>query len=74
MQLNKEKNNSHLNEQRLAQFVAQNFNKKKYTGRKIIYWEYLWIKHRVIPNTKAGNKRRDLSWMENRDLVLSIKD
>ena len=43
-------------------------------GRKIIQWERSWVKQRVIPNTKAENKRGDLSWMEDEDLVLSIKD
>lgn len=42
--------------------------------RKIIQWERSWIKERVIPNTKAGNKKGDLSQMENKDLVFSIKD
>ena len=29
---------------------------------------------RVIPTTEAGYKKGDLSWMEDEDLVLSIKD
>ena len=39
MQSNKEKDNSHLTRTDLAQIVAQSFNKKKYTGRKIVQWE-----------------------------------
>lgn len=36
MQLNKEKDNSQLNRQGLARLVAQSFNKRGYTARKII--------------------------------------
>ena len=35
--------------------------------------ERFWLKLRVIPNAKAGNKKRNLPWMEDEDLVLSIK-
>ena len=48
--------------------------KRRYTARKAVQWERSWIKLRIIPNTKAGNKKRDLSWMDNEDFVLSIKD
>ena len=74
MQLNKEKDNPQLNRRKLARIVAQSFNKRRYTGRKIIQWERSWVKLRVIPDTKAGNRKRDLSWMEYEDLVLSIKE
>ena len=36
MQLNKKKDNPHLNRRGLAQVVAQSFNKMGYTGRKIV--------------------------------------
>ena len=74
MQLNKEKDNPQCDRQALAQMVAQSFNKRKYTGRKVVQWERSWMKFRVIPTTEAGHKKRDLSWMEDEDLVLSIKD
>ena len=74
MQLNKEKNNPQLNRQGLARLVAQSFNKRRYTARKVVQWERSWVQLRVIPNTKAGNKKGDLSWMDDEDLVLSIKD
>ena len=74
MQLNKEKDNPHLNRRQLAQVVAQSFNKRSYTGRRIVQWERSWVKDRVIPNTKEGNQKGDLSWMDDEDLVLSIKD
>ena len=32
------------------------------------------MKLRVIPTTEAGHKKGDLSWMEDEDLVLYIKD
>ena len=74
MQLNKEKDNPQLNRRKLAQIVAQSFNKRRYTGRKIVQWERSWVKLRVVPDTKAGNGKGDLSWMDDEDLVLSIKD
>ena len=61
MQLNKEKDNPQLNRQRLAQLVTQNFNKKRYTARKVIQWKRFWVQLRIIPNIKAGNKKEDLS-------------
>ena len=54
MQLNKEKDNQHSDRQGLARIVAQSFNKRVYTGRKIIQWERSWMKCRKIPDTKAG--------------------
>lgn len=36
--------------------------------------ERSWVKLRVIPDTKAGNRKGDLSWMEDKDLVFSIKE
>lgn len=54
--------------------VAQSFNKGRYIERKIVQWERLWMKLRVIPTTDAGHKKRDLSWIEDEDLVFSIKD
>ena len=61
IQLNKEKDNPQLNRRKLAQIVAQSFNKRRYTERKIVQWERSWVKLRVIPNTKAGNGKGDLS-------------
>ena len=74
MYLNKEKDNPQLNRRKLAQIVAQSFNKRFYTGRKIVQRERSWVKIRVMPNTKAGNRKGDLSWMDDEDLILSIKD
>ncbi len=39
MQLSKEKDNPGFNRQSLAQIVPQSFNRRTYTGRKIIYLE-----------------------------------
>ena len=61
MQLNKKKDNLQYDRQALARIVAQNFNKRKYTGRKIVQWERFWMKLRVISTTKAGHKKGDLS-------------
>lgn len=74
MQVDKEKDNPYLTRRDLAQIVAQSFNKKRYTGRKILKWERSWVKLRVILDTKAGNRKGGLSWMEDEDLVLSIKE
>lgn len=32
------------------------------------------MKHRVIPRTKAGTSKDYLSWMEDEDLVLSVRE
>lgn len=32
------------------------------------------MKYQKIPNTKAGGDKGNLSWMEDEDLVLSVKD
>lgn len=63
-----------LDRQILARIVAQSLNRHAYTGRKIAQWERLWVKYQKIPNTKAGDNKRNLSWMKDEDLVLSIKD
>ena len=74
MQLNKEKDNPCLNQQGLAQIVANNFNRQVYTRQKIIYWERSWVKDCTIPGTKAGKHKHVVSWMEDEDLILSVKE
>ena len=74
MQLNKEKDNPGLNQQSLAQIVAHNFNRQVYTGRKIIQQERSWIETQKIPYTKAGKHSHTVSWMEDKDFILSIKE
>ena len=74
MQMNKKKDNPGINRRGSAQIVAQSFNKRAYTGRKTVQWERLWVKDHIIPCTKAGGKSDDLSWMEDENLVLSIKE
>lgn len=63
-----------LNRQDLARLVAQSFNKGAYTGRKIVQWERSWVEHRLIPNATTGRNKGNLSWMDDEDLVLSIKE
>lgn len=41
--------------------VAQNFNKSKYTERKIVQWQCSQIKFRFIPTTKIGYKKNNPS-------------
>ena len=74
MQLKKEKDNPNLDRQGLAQIVANSFNRRAYTGRKIIQWERSWVNNRTIPCTKAGKHRHIVSWMEDEDLILSVKE
>ena len=73
MQLSKEKDNPGLNRQSLARIVAQSFNRRAYTGQKIKHLERSWVKSCVIPSIKAGSNKHNLSWMEDEDLVLSVK-
>ncbi len=61
MKLNKKKDNPGLNRQDLAQIVANSFNRRAYTGRKIIQWERSWVKDRTIPGTKAGKYKHVVS-------------
>lgn len=32
------------------------------------------MKHRVIPCTKEGTNKHHLSWMEDEDLILSVRE
>ncbi len=73
MKLNKIKNNPGLSRQGLAQIVVNSFNRQAYTGRKIIQWKRSWIKDCTIPGTKAENHKHVVSWMEDKDLILSLK-
>ena len=43
MQLSKEKDNPGLNQQSLAKFVAQSFNRRAYIGQRTIQWERFWM-------------------------------
>ena len=61
MQFNKKKDNPGLNQQGLAQIVANSFNGRAYTRRKIIQWERSWVKNRRIPGTKAGMHKHVVS-------------
>ena len=74
MQLNKKKDNPGLNRRSLAQIVAHSFNRRAYTGRKIIQLERSWVKTQKIPYTKAGKHLHVVSWMEDEDLILSLKE
>ncbi len=74
MQLSKGKDNPGLNRQSLARIVAKSFNRRAYTGQKIKHLERSWVKSRVIPSIKAGSNKHNLSWMEDEDLVLSVKE
>ena len=61
MQLSKENDNPGLNRQSLARLVAQNFNRRVYTRRKIIEWKRLWMSFCTIPGIKAGTNKHTLS-------------
>ena len=40
--------------------VAQRFNRGRYTGRRIIYWEKKYVAIRKISSTKAGRNKYTL--------------
>lgn len=61
MQVNKEKDSPGLTRQKLARIVAQTFNKRTYTGQKIVQWERSWMTDRVILCTKARTNKHHLS-------------
>ena len=58
----------------MTQIVANSFNRRAYTGRKIIQWERSWVKNRTIPSTKAENHKHIVLLIENADLILSVKE
>lgn len=74
LQENKEKDNPGKVREDLAYIVAQNFSRRRHTGRKIIQWEKLWVADRIIPETKAGKHEHNLTWMEDEDLIMSVRD
>lgn len=74
LQENKETDNPTLNRRDLACLAARSFCRRNYTGRKIVQWEKSWILYRTIPETKAGSHKHNLTWMEDEDLVLSVKE
>ncbi len=57
MKLNKKEDNPGLNRQSSAQIIANSFNKRAYTGQKIIQWERSWVKDCTIPGTKVGKHK-----------------
>ncbi len=54
MKLNKTKDDPGSHWQGSAQVVVNSFNRRAYTGRKIIQWERSWVQNYTIPGTKAG--------------------
>ena len=74
IKLNKEKDNSVLNQQSLAQIVANSFNRRVYTRRKIVQQERSWVKDCKIPGSKAGKHKNVVSQMKNADLILFVKE
>lgn len=74
LQQNKDRDNPGKARQDLARIVSQNFRRRNHTGRKIIQWERSWIASQVIPETKAGSHKHNTTWMEDEDLIMSIKE
>ena len=54
--------------------MAQSFNRRAYTGQKTIDLERSWVKSCVILSTKTRSNKQNLSWRENEDLLLSVKE
>ena len=74
LQQNKDRDNPGKHRQDLARIVSQNFRRRNHTARKIIQWEKSWIASRVILETKAGSHRHNTTWMDDEDLIMSIKE
>ena len=72
--LNKKKDNPGLNRQGLAQIAANSFNRQAYIGRKIIQWKRSWVKACTVLGTKAGEHKHVVSYVEDEDLILSVKE
>jgi hypothetical protein len=58
----------------IAEMVAASFNRRSWTGRKIVRWERHWMKNRTIPESKAGKHRACLSWLEDEGVLCAVRD
>lgn len=58
----------------IAGMVAASFNRRSWTGRKIVRWERHWMTNRTIPESKAGKHRACLSWLEDEGVLCAVRD
>ena len=58
---------------KLAEIVASNYNKSKYTGRRIIQWERSWVIDHIILEGKAGGYRK-ASLLNDEEIFLALLD
>lgn len=52
----------------------QSFNKERYTGKNFVQQKKIQIKVKIILMIRVGNKKGNLSQINNQDLVLPIKN
>ena len=58
----------------LSYQVARAFNKGVYFARKIIEWEGMWIRERIIPEGKRGSHPRTFSWFNDEGVQLAVRE
>jgi len=60
--------------QEMAKEVAKDYNRRGYTGRKIVQWEKEWVQNRKIPESKAGKHKVSLSLLDDEATLCAIRD
>jgi len=58
----------------IAAIVAANFKRGINTGRKIIQWEREWMRHRRIPESRAGKHSACLSWLADEGVLCAVRE
>jgi ABC-type ATPase with predicted acetyltransferase domain len=58
----------------MAIAVAKDYNRREYTGRKIVKWEKEWVQNRRIPESKAGKHKVSLSLLDDEATLCAIRD
>jgi len=73
--LQQQKDTLQLNRRRdIAVMAAANFKRGKVgTGKKIVRWEREWLKHRRIPESKAGKHSAGMSWLEDEGVLCAVR-
>ena len=73
--LQQQKDTLQLNRRRdIAVMAAANFKRGKATGKKIVRWEREWLKHRRIPESKAGKHSAGMSWLEDEGVLCAVRE
>jgi hypothetical protein len=61
------------NRRELASIVAKSYGRGAHTGLKIVRWERSWVEHRIIPESRAGKHRHNISWMDDEEVLLAVQ-